>query len=87
MKMENVNTNLKEIVIGYKSTNKKYNWVNFIIKVVAFTIYKGWCMNKTKNNSYWSLFKYELNWRFNAVHEREKLNETLLKKFIHLTNE
>ena len=61
--LENVKVTLQELILGYKIYYEQYNWVNFILLVFAFTVYKGHLIseNRTKKFDYWNLFKYELN--------------------------
>ena len=82
--LANVKVNLQEIILGYKVNYSYYNWVNFVLVVYAFTVYKGHLIieNRTKKINYWNLFKYEINRRVNSMRLREK--PAYMDKFIKL---
>ena len=52
---------LKHIVVGYKIGNKRFNSVNIILSLIAFTIYKSYHLSdrKLKQINVISLFKCE----------------------------
>ena len=81
MGFTNLNLDLRDIILGYKTTHGKYNLVNFILIVMTFTIYKGWCIDKTKKINYLALFKYELTWRFNVY---QLMSEKKLEQHVEL---
>ena len=61
---------------------QRLNWVNFILLVFAFTVYKGHLIseNRTKKFDYWNLFKYELKWRTDSMKEKP----IFVQKFVKL---
>ena len=77
-----IENSLKTVIFGYKMRNKDYYWVNKILSLCYFIIFKSYCIGKDKKIDVYVLFRKEIDYR---VHVMEKINSNFflkLKTFI-----
>mgnify|MGYP007024877117 FL=1 len=80
----NKNINLKDIVIGYKITDREYIGFNIILTLIGFAIYKSYYVSDQRNKStnVFNLFKVELDEYLRSYNLQEYTTVQVLQTLI-----
>ena len=74
---------LEHLVFGYKITDSKYYFLNYILTVFSFSIYKSYYVSeqRTKTVDVFSIFENEFNKRIDAYKSRCPMLLLIRKNF------